>query len=278
MNSIWCNGEWLEADRYPGSAQDRGAFLGLGLFETMGAIDGKVIFLDRHRARLRTSGARFGWDIEIPELAEIARELLAREALDLGRARLRLIVTAGSGPINDLTFGEDQLVWLAAFPMGEIPLSVSACVSPWPRNERSALAGMKTASYAENLVALDDARKRGFDESIFLNTSGQICESATANVFLIKDGVLMTPSLDSGCLSGIGREVLCELARDHGFSLEEKPLERDALETADEIFLISATRGPMAVSRLDRRNLFFHAYTDRLRSCWEVEVERLRYE
>ncbi len=278
MNSIWCNGKWLEADRYPGAAQDRGAFLGLGLFETMGAIDGKVVFAERHLARLRASGARLGWEIDVPDFERVARELLERESLAIGRARLRLIVTAGSGPPNDLSPGDDRLIWLAAFPVGEIPLSLTACLSPWPRNERSALAGMKTASYAENLVALDDARMRGFDEAVFLNTTGQLCEAATANVFLVKDGVVLTPSLDSGCLPGIGREVLCELATDHGFTLEQKPLGRDDLESADEIFLISATRGPMAVSRMDGRNLFLHTRTERLRECWEVEVERLRHE
>ncbi len=278
MSSIWCNGEWLEADRYPGVAQDRGAFLGLGLFETMGSIDGKVIFAERHLERLRRSGVRFGWEIDVPEFAEVSRELLERESLAVGRARVRLIVTAGSGPINDLTPGGDRQVWLAAFPVGDIPLSLTACLSRWTRNERSGLAGMKTASYAENLVALDDARKRGFDEAIFLNSVGQLCEAATANVFLVKDGVVLTPSLDSGCLPGIGREVLCELATDHGFTLEQRPLVRGDLETADEVFLISSTRGPMPVSRMDGRNLFVHTRTERLRGCWEVEVERLRHE
>lgn len=278
MSLIWCNGEWLNGDRYPGAAQDRGAFLGLGLFETMGTMDGKVIFAERHLARLRESGARLGWETGFPELAEVARELLERESLAVGRARLRLIVTAGSGPHNDLTPGDDRLVWLAGFPATDVPLSVTGCVSPWPRNERSPLAGMKTASYAENLMALDDARKRGFDESVFLNTCGHLCEAATANVFLIKDGVVLTPALDSGCLPGIGREVLCELAIAHGFTLEEKPLARDDLDTADEIFLISASRGPMPVSRMEGRNLFVHTRTERLRECWEVEVERQRHE
>jgi branched-chain amino acid aminotransferase len=278
MSSIWCNGEWLEGERYPGAAQDRGAYLGLGLFETMGAFDGKVIFAKRHLARLRESGARLGWDVGFPELEVVARELLERNSLAAGRTRLRLIVTAGSGSHNDLTPGDDRLIWLAAFPAGDVPLSVTACVSPWRRNERSALAGMKTACYAENLVALDDARKRGFDEAVFLNTVGQLCESATANLFLIKNGNLLTPSLDSGCLPGIGREVLCELATDHGFTLEERPLLADELMTADEVFLSSASRGPMPVSRMDGRNLFVHTRTERLRVCWEVEVERQRHE
>lgn len=255
MNSIWCNGQWLPGDRYPGAAQDRGAFLGLGFFETMGAIDGRLLFAGRHLARLRDSGARLGWQIDFPELVEVATELLRRNSLDRGRARLRLIVTAGSGLHNDLAAGEDRLLWLTAFPGTETPQSVSACLSPWPRNEHSPLAGMKTACYAENLVALDHARRHGFEETIFLNSAGHLCESATANVFLVKGGVLLTPSLDSGCLPGIGREVICELARELGMPMEERALDVSDLRTADEIFLSSATRGPFAVGRLETREL-----------------------
>lgn len=273
MNSIWCNGEWLPSDRYPGAAQDRGAFLGLGLFETMGAVDGKLLFADRHLARLRESGARLGWSIDFPELPEIAGELLRRNSLDSGRARLRLVITSGSGPHNDLTPGEDRLIWLAAFPGGEIPASVSACLSPWPRNERSPLAGMKTACYAENLIALDHARSEGFEETIFLNTAGQLCESATANLFLVKKGVLLTPSLASGCLPGIGREVILEIARNLGIPAEENALDLSDLRTADEIFLSSATRGPFAVGRFETRELGTGDITASLRRGFEEMIQ-----
>ncbi len=276
MNSIWCNGQWLSSDRYPGAAQDRGAFLGLGLFETMGAIDGRLIFADRHLARLRESGGRLGWTIEISGLSEIAGELLRRNSLDLGRARLRLIVTAGSGPHNDLTPGDDRLVWLAAFPGGEVPASVSACLSPWPRNERSPLAGMKTACYAENLIALDHARRQGFEETVFLNTAGKLCESATANLFLVKSGVLLTPSLESGCLPGIGREVILEIAGELGIPAQETSLDLADLQAADEIFLSSATRGPFAAGRFETRELGTGEITAALRSAFEEMVRNCR--
>lgn len=268
MSEIWCNSQWLPATNYPGVAQDRGAFLGLGLFETMLAVDGVLVFADRHLSRLRKSGERLGWSLDFPALREIAAELLVRNGLASGRARLRLIVTSGSGPHNDLSPGEDRLMWLAAFPGGDVPGATSLCVSPWPRNERSPLAGLKTACYAENIVALDHARRQGFEEAVFLNTAGHLCETATANLFLVKKGVLLTPSLDSGCLPGIGREVLLEIAKRCQISSEERELGLADLHAAEEIFISSSTRGPVAVTRFESRDLATGPATQALRKAY----------
>ena len=269
MAEIWCNHEWLPADRYPGAAQDRGAFLGLGLFETMLAVDGVVVFADRHLARLHQSCARLGWPVGVFDLREIANELLVRNGLANGTARLRLIVTAGSGPHNDLAPGADRLLWLAAFPMTVLDDAITACLSPWPRNERSPIAGLKTSCYAENLIALDRARRDGFDEAIFINTAGQLCESATANLFLVKDGALFTPSLDSGCLPGIGRELICEIAARAGMEVNQCALDLSDLHAADEIFLSSATRGPVGVCRFEDRHFPTSPVTAAVRLYWQ---------
>lgn len=272
MTQIWCNGQWLPAANYPGAAQDRGAFLGLGLFETMLGLDGKLVFPDRHLARLQKSVERLGWSVDLPGLPEIAAELLRKNQLTTGRARLRLIVTAGSGTHNDLTPGDDRLVWLSAFPAGETPESLSVCLSPWPRNERSPLAGLKTACYAENIIALDHARRQGFEETIFTNTAGHLCETATANLFLVIDGVLLTPPLDSGCLPGIGREVLLEIAAAHAIPIREYPLTPRSLDSSDEIFISSSTRGPVPVTRCGDRSLAAGPVTEKLRTLWEQEI------
>jgi branched-chain amino acid aminotransferase len=274
MSEIWCNGDWLPSANYPGAAQDRGAFLGLGLFETMLGLDGVPLFTGRHLARLQRSGTKLGWSIEFPKLRETAAELLVRNRLGTGRSRIRLIVTSGSGALNDLAPGADRLVWLAAFPAGELPQSLSLNLAPWPRNERSPLAGMKTASYAENLVALDHARRLGFDETVILNTAGDVCETATANLFVVKNGSVLTPHPASGCLPGIGREVICEIASAHGIPCEERTVTLSELKAADEIFLSSATRGPVAVSRFEARDLAAGPVTAVLKTCWEAEIRR----
>ena len=81
---------------------------------------------------------------------------------------------------------------------------------PWPRNERGALAGLKTTSYAENVVALAEARRRGGTEAIFANLAGHLCEGTGSNVFYVVDGELRTPTLASGCLAGVTRALVLE--------------------------------------------------------------------
>jgi branched-chain amino acid aminotransferase len=274
MAQIWCNGQWLDGGHYPGAALDRGAFLGLGLFETMLAVDGKLPFADRHLARWQASGERFGWSLVFPDLPEVAAGLLNRNQLHQGPARVRLMATAGSGLQNDLIQGGDRLIWLAAMPLKLSSDPVAVCLSPWPRNERSPLAGMKTSSYAENLVALDDARRRGFDETIFLNTAGDVCEAATANVFVVKGEVLHSPPLESGCLPGIGREVLLELAAANGLAFDSRPLQAADLNTADEMFLSSATRGPVAVGHFEERAFSSVPVTAAMQTLWRQAIGR----
>ena len=274
MSEIWCNGRWLPAGRYPGTAQDRGACLGLGLFETLLAIDGVPIFATRHLARLHRSCEQLGWPFEFPNFLAVVAELTARNGLATGRVRLRLIVTGGSGPLDELAAGDDRRVWLSVFPAAPPPDAITLSLSPWPCNERSPLAGLKTASYAENLIALDHARRRGFQETLFLNTAGDLCEAATANLFLVKNGAVFTPSLDSGCLPGIGRQVICEIAEAHRISCDQRRLTLADLHSADEIFLTSSTRGPIPVSRFEDRELVPGPLTATFHGLWREEISR----
>lgn len=267
MKKFWCNGHWLPAENHPGTAHDRGAVLGLGLFETLLAIHGVPVFVDRHLARLKTSAASLGWSVDLPDLRELAGELLAKNHLTTGRARVRLTVTGGSGPLDDLRPGADRLIWLAASAVGDPPESLAACLSPWPRNERSPLAGLKCASYAENLIALDHARQRGFDEILFPNTAGHLAEFATANLFLVKNGTLRTPALTSGCLPGICRAAVIELAGTLNLPLEQAEIPPSELSQADEIFLTSALRGVIALSRFEDRILGPAPVTAQLRQA-----------
>lgn len=250
MSQLWCNGHWLDSANFFAAPLDRGGILGLGLFETMLAVDGVPLFVPRHHARLDASCKKLGWQVEIPDLQKTAAKLLVKNQLVAGRARVRLTVTAGSGTLRDLKLGPDHLVWMTALPAGDAPSSLTANVSPWPRNEHSPLAGMKCASYAENLIALDHARRQGFDETIFLNTAGHLCEASTANIFLVKNNTLQTPSLASGCLPGVARQRVLELAAGQGIACEQRQLGLADLQAADEVFLTSAIHGPVAVSRV----------------------------
>ena len=93
---------------------------------------------------------------------------------------------------------------------------------PWPRNERSAVAGLKTTSYAENVVALAHAQERGAAEALMPNTHGQLCEGTGSNVFVVREGVLLDSTATSGCLPGITRDLVIEW---YGGEERELPME-----------------------------------------------------
>ena len=134
---------------------------------------------------------------------------------------------------------------------------------PWPRNERGALAGLKTTSYAENVVALSYAQARGASEAIFANLAGHLCEGTGSNVFYVVDGELRTPTLAAGCLAGISRALLLEW---YGGREVDEPVE--VLAEAEEIFLVSTTRDVQAVTRCDDRELVVGPVTEDCRKVW----------
>lgn len=274
MMQLWCNGQWLDPLDFPAAPMDRGAILGLGLFETMLCLNGVPVFADRHLARLTKSCARLGWHTPPDELEAVMEEILIRNELATGRARIRLTLTAGSGAIDDVGMGKNPMLWMSATPVGEPQKDLIVNISPWPRNERSPLVGLKCACYAENIIALDHARRLGFEETIFLNTAGHLCEAATANLFLIKDGVLLTPSLESGCLPGVSREVVLELAGRCRLVREERQLTLQDLQAADEIFLTSSIRGLVNVSHVGEQPFSRGMIVARLREYWNVEIDR----
>jgi branched-subunit amino acid aminotransferase/4-amino-4-deoxychorismate lyase len=272
MTRIWCNGQWIDPLDFNIASTDRGLMHGLGLFETLLAVDGRPVFAGHHLERFARGCERLGWRMETADLAAVMIELLHHNQLGTGRGRIRLAATAGSGVIGDLTRGGDGLLWMTASPAAEPPAATSVNVSPFTRNEHSPLAGLKCASYAENHLALDHARRLGFEETLFFNNAGHLCEAATSNVFLVKDATLRTPALDCGCLPGVIRAVVIGLAAHRGIPCDETRLTTADVHSADAIFLTSSIRGVMGVSRLDERNLPPCDITATLRRAWEQAI------
>ena len=136
---------------------------------------------------------------------------------------------------------------VAAGPGGPWESATRVATVPWTRNERSAVAGAKTTSYAENVVALAYAHERGGSEALLANSVGALCEGTGSNVFLALGGELVTPSLVTGCLAGITRELILELTA----VTELDRLTFDDLRRADEVFLTSSTRDVQVVSHVD---------------------------
>jgi len=169
-------------------------------------------------------------------------------------SRLRITVTSGVGP-----FGSDRgdahptlvVTMTAAAPW---PATTTLATVPWTRNERSATAGLKTTSYAENAIALAHAKRHGASEAVLADTLGRLSECTGSNVFVVVDGEVLTPSLDTGCLAGVTRELVLAWGADVA-DVRETHLPYDVLRSADEVFITSSTRDVHPVVRIDDREL-----------------------
>lgn len=254
------------------SPRDRGLMHGLGLFETILAVNGVPFLWDRHVARLRDGARRLGWSLDEGDLSEIMSELLVRNELASGYARLRLAVTAGSGSLDDVRQGKDFRMWITASAVEICEVGLRIMISPWCRNEHSPLVGLKCASYAENLLALQQARQSDCDEVLIFNTAGHLCEAAAANVFIARDGRLLTPDLSSGCLPGITRGLLIEQANQLKIRCAETSITREDLDAADEIFLCSSIRRPLPVIQVGLKKLSEGPIMHCLRSAWLAAI------
>jgi branched-chain amino acid aminotransferase len=218
MTVIWAEGRMVAPDEAALSAVDHGITVGDGVFETCAVVDDHAFALTRHLARLERSAAGMGMaPLDLSWVRDGVDAVLAA-APDAGR--LRITVTDGVGPLGSGRSDGPQTVVVAATPAVVVPTG-RAARSPWTRNENSAVAGLKTTSYAENVVALADAIKKGADESVFANTQGLLCEGTGSNVFLEIDGELVTPPLTVGCLAGITRELLLEWGAEAGMPVRE---------------------------------------------------------
>ena len=247
---VWLNGRLVDDHAACISPSDRGFLLGDGVFETLRSYSGRLPTLRAHLERLGTGAGVLG--IALPPLAELeqgATDLLAASGLD--DARMRITVTSGTGPPG-LARGEARpTVLITAAPLREPSGTATAVVPPWVHDERRPLAGVKTISRAESVIALAYARERGADEALFLNTAGNLCEATTANVFAVRDGLIATPPLSAGCLAGITREQVLRLCRALDLDAEERDLPAGVLQSADELFLTSSTRGVQALVAVD---------------------------
>ena len=232
---VWVNGTISEPDAARISPFDHGFTVGDGVFETCKVTDGVPFALTRHLRRLDRSASGLGLPTPDHEVIRTgAKELLGAEP---AAGRLRITVTGGPGPLGSDRGDEGTTVTIAVSPGGAWEDATSVAVVPWVRNERSAVAGLKTTSYAENVVALDHAHALHSSEAVFANTAGQLCEGTGSNIFVVVGGELLTPTLASGCLAGVTRELVLEWT-----DARELDVPLESLRSADEAFLTSSTR------------------------------------
>ena len=246
----WINGQLVPEPGGPAvGVTDHGLTVGDGVFEAIKVVHGQPFALTLHLERLSRSAAGLGLpDVDEDAVRRGVAAVLEGQELPLGR--IRITYTGGPAPLGSGRGDAPPTLIVVADTMGEWPPTTAVATVPWPRNERGALAGLKTTSYAENVVALAEAKRRGAGEAIFANLAGHLCEGTGTNVFYVVDGELRTPTLASGCLAGVTRKLVLEW---YGGVEVDEPIE--VVAGASEVFLVSTTRDVQGVARWDDREL-----------------------
>lgn len=244
--TIWLDGRLYDDPRQATIAgTDHGLLVGDGVFETLKVTEQGAFAIRRHLNRMSRSAAALG--LPLPDHALI-REAVAAvlENRDFALGKLRITYTGGRGPLgSEAAYGPPTLM-VALAPVNAAAPLTSIVTAPWRRNERGALTGVKSTSYAENVRTLGYAAERGCSEAIFLNTADHVCEGTGTNIFLVFGDTILTPPLSSGPLAGVTRELIMEWS-----PVEERELTLEEAKQADEVFLTSTMRDIQGVERWD---------------------------
>lgn len=238
MNSVNFNGDLMDRSDAMVAIGCDGVQLGMGVFETMLAVDGEIDGLDLHMLRLKKGMDRLGYAMSLNEtLQEVINEVLQDNDLLMGKARVRVTTMQG-------------VCMVEANSAPERSETCTVEVSDYVCNERSATAGLKCSSYANNLLALKAGQSGGADEVIMLNSKGEVAEAAMANLFIVKNGVIITPNLASGCLAGVTRELVMRRCRAAGIEVREEAMLTENVMNADEVFLTNSLVGVRGVWKI----------------------------
>lgn len=250
---VWVDGRRVDPGTKSISAIDHGVTVGDGVFETAKVVDNEVFAHTRHANRLDRSLAGLGLPPADRSVVDAGIAAVLADPMPLGR--VRWTVTAGLGPLGSDRGDGGFTYVVTAVPTDPPVPSTGIVVVPWTRNEKAATAGLKTTSYADNVLALAYAKKRGGGEAIFANTRGELCEGTGSNIFVVIGGEIITPPLSSGALAGITRELVLEWCGADRIPIREQSLPIEILADADEVFITSSTRDVMPVDRVDDRPL-----------------------
>jgi branched-chain amino acid aminotransferase len=236
---------------------DRGFLYGDSVYETMRTAGGRAVELPRHLRRLHHSADSIG--LRLPGTDAQLADAITRThgASGNDESYVRVIVTRGQGPLMLDPRSSDEPTLVVIVQPLKLPApeayarGLSAVVVDMTKGAGSLDPSIKSGNYLSNVLALREAIAAGGDDAIMRNAAGDIAEAATSNLFLVVDGELATPSLHTGLLEGITRQVVVELATELGLQPHQRRITDDALRAASEVFLTSSVRGIMPVTRID---------------------------
>ncbi len=253
MEKVFLNGQIVNADKATVAITDSSYLYGIGLFETMRAVDGTVFRLTDHLLRLNSSA-------ETLAIANSYSDEQIQQAIDevltankLSDARLRLQVS--NGPIGtDGTAATNLLVTATEFtpyPSEYYEKGIRVTLTDFRQNPKDPFCGHKTTCYGPRLTALKNAHEKLATESLWFTTENFLAEGSVSNVFLVKDGALFTPPVQTPILPGIARKTVIEIAEAENIPCHEQPVQVADLLAADEVFLTNVIMEALPVTAIE---------------------------
>lgn len=261
---IWMDGQWVRWAEATLHVSAHGLHYGSSVFEGIRAYDtpaGPAVFrLDDHMARLHDSARLLRMELpyDVDTLSRAALELVERN--HHRSCYLRPIAFRGTGSLGvdgralPVRVALLSMEWGAYLGEGALENGVDAAVSSWRRIGPDSMAplGKIGGQYVNNQLVSAEARLNGYEEGIVLDDRGRVCEGGGENLFVVKQGTIVTPPMSASILAGITRDSVLRLAGDLGLSVEQATIPRDFLYLADEIFMTGTAAEITPVRSIDR--------------------------
>jgi branched-chain amino acid aminotransferase len=250
-HNVFHNERLLPIEKVRLSPGQAGVICGWGLFTTLRIVEGEAFAFERHWRRLEKDAAMVRMTIPYagPRVRVNLQEVIRANVVSEGCARIYLIYNqVGFWRSEESMPQVDLVIYTAPLPAYCEPVRLT--LREHGRHAASPLAGVKTISWLTNVWSVAEAQKEGFDEVILLNERGEVAECTAANVYMVKGDTILTPPLSSGCLEGVTRGVLFEIAGETGVSVKEQVLRPEDLYGAEEVFISSTNRNLIGVGEI----------------------------
>lgn len=249
--NLFHNDRLLPVEKVRLSPGQAGLLSGWGIFTTLRIVRGEAFAYERHWRRLEKDAAIIRLPMPYaPTKARIhLQEVIRANTVSEGCARIYLVYNkAGIWQSEEPQPEVDLIIYTSDLPMFKEPIRLD--LREHGRHAASPLAGVKTISWLNNVWSSAEAQRNGYDEVVLLNERAEVAECTAANIFAVKNGKVFTPPLASGCLEGVTRAILFEIAPEAGIPVIEQTLLHDDLYQADEVFVSSTNRNVLGVGEI----------------------------
>jgi branched-chain amino acid aminotransferase len=259
---VYINGKLFDKSDAKISVYDHGLLYGDGVFEGIRVYSGKVFRLKEHVERLYDSARAIALEIPLSaaQMAEAVEMTVKANAKKEGYIRLVITRGAGSLGLDPRKTSDPQVIIIVddivMYPQELYDNGMEIVTAATIRNHPNALSPrVKSLNYLNNIMAKVEGIRAGCHEALMLNDKGEVAECTGDNVFLAKHGILKTPPPDAGILEGVTRGAVIELARAAGIPVQEPPLTRHDVYTADECFLTGTAAEVIPIVKVDGRTI-----------------------